>query len=137
MLKPIFTIMPDFGGAYGWRKDNSDNVGVGGNHADTVGWYDDNGISQSLHESFAAWQTEFESAGMRSRNFADFDWVDYHSRGIALAVLLKEELGEHATIIYEKAFEDPCHHDAERREILVGGGVRILSSRESLNPENG
>lgn len=129
--------MPDFGGAYGWRKANGDNASAGGNHADTSGWYDDIGISQSLQESFAAWQTEFESAGMHSRDFADFDWVDYHRRGFALTVLLKEEeLGEQATIIYDKAFEDPCHHDAERREILVGGGVRILPSRERLAKEN-
>ena len=71
MPKPIFTIMPDFGGAYGWRKDNIDNAGVGGSHADTSGWYDDIGISVSLHERFAAWQGEFESAGRSSRDFAD------------------------------------------------------------------
>ncbi|MBL8420175.1 MAG: hypothetical protein JNK92_06010 [Dechloromonas sp.] len=73
MPKPTFTIMPDFGGAYGWRKDNNDNAGVGGSHADTSGWYDDIGISQSLHERFAAWQSEFECAGVHSRDFADFD----------------------------------------------------------------
>lgn len=129
MPKPIFTIMPDFGGAYGWRKDNIDNTGVGGSHADTSGWCDDIGISVSLHERFAAWQAEFESAGMSSRDFADFDWVEFHHRGILLSHQLKAELGEQAVIIYEKAFEDPCHHDAERREILAGGGVRILPSR--------
>jgi len=127
---PIFTIMPDFGGAYGWRKGNNDNAGVGSNHADTVGWYDKTGISQSLHEQFAAWQSEFESAGMANREFADFDWVDYHRRGILLSHLLKAELGEQAVIIYEKAFEDPCHHDAERREILTGGDIRILPRRD-------
>lgn len=32
--KPVFTIMPDFGCAYGRRKDTDESAGVGGNHAD-------------------------------------------------------------------------------------------------------
>lgn len=121
--------MPDFGGAYGWHKDNNDHAGVGGNHADTGGWHNEIGISNSLHEQFAAWQSEFESAGMGSREFVDFDWVDYHRRGISLSHRLKAELGGQAVVIYEKAYEDPCHHDAERREILASGGVKILPGR--------
>jgi hypothetical protein len=131
--KPIYTIMPDFGGTYGWESsdDRPASAGVGGSHADVCAWSGVIGISQSLHDQFAAWQTEFECAGMHSRDFADFDWEDYHHRGISLAHRLKEELGDQAVIIYEKAHEDPCHHDAERREILVGGQVKILPRRES------
>ena len=40
--------------------------------------------------------------------------------------LLKAELGERAIVIYEKAFEDPCRRDAERRVILGDGTVHIL-----------
>jgi len=129
MPKPVFTIMPDFGGAYGWRKDTNDNRGVGGNHADTQGWHDEIAISLSLHESLAAWQDEYECAGISSRDFANFDWVDYHRRGISLSKQLKKEVGEQAFVIYEKAFEDPCHHDAERREILADGTQLIMLSR--------
>jgi hypothetical protein len=69
---------------------------------------------------------------MRSRDFANFDWVDYHRRGISLSHQLKEELGERVVVIYEKAFEDPRHHDAERREILADGTVLIMPSRDRL-----
>lgn len=126
MQTPVFTIMPDFGGAYGWRKDNIDNAGVGGNHADAMGWCDDIGISLSLHEQFAVWQNEFENAACQGQDFAGFDWLDYHHRGIRLSHLLKAELGERAIVIYEKAFEDPCRRDAERRVILGDGTVHIL-----------
>lgn len=132
MPKPVFTIMPDCGGAYGWRKDNNDDGGVGGNHADICGWHHEIQISQSLHEQFASWQMEFESESISSTDFADFDWGDYHRRGILLSHQLKAELGDRAIVIYEKAFEDPCHHDAERREILAGGAVLIMPSRGRL-----
>lgn len=124
--------MPDFGGAYGWKSHDARPAdgGVGANHADVCGWYGDIPISQALHEQFADWQTEFESAGSHDKDFADFDWVDYHRRGISLSHQLKAELGEQAIIIYEKAYEDPCHHDAERREILADGQVQILPRRE-------
>lgn len=131
--KPVFTIMPDFGGAYGWRKDTNDNSGVGGNHAGFLGWHDEIDISLALHKKFAAWQGEYECAGMSSKDFATFDWVDYHRRGISLSHQLKAELGEQAIVIYEKAFEDPCHHDAERREILADGSTLIMPSRDRPN----
>jgi hypothetical protein len=130
---PVFTIMPYFGGAYGWRKtiDRVGWAGVGSNHADTHGWYATPSISDDLQQQFASWQSEFESIGWKDEaEIAQFDWVRYHHLGILLSHRLKDELGEQAIILYEKAYEDPCHHDAERREILTGGLVRILLSRK-------
>lgn len=129
--KPIFTIMPDFGGAYGWVRDDIDQPSVGSCHADDSGWYAEPRVSDSLHKQFAEWQSEFEDFGRLSREEAKyFDWVDYHRRGIALAHRLKAELGDKAIVIYEKAFEDPCHHDAERREILLNSHVRKLPAKK-------
>ena len=133
MTHPVFTIMPDYAGTYGWVKDSDrpEWSGVGGSHADTCGWSHQLRISDELHQKFVAWQIEFESANLSTEdNRKAFDWVDYHRRGIELTKRLKAEVGSKAIVIYEKAYEDPCHQDAERREILEGGTVHILPTRE-------
>lgn len=90
MSKPIFTIMADYGGAYGWHKDDEGRPSVGACHADRYGWYGEPSISDELHQQFAAWQLEFEKTCHLDKNaFADFDWVDFNRRGIMLCHKLK------------------------------------------------
>jgi hypothetical protein len=128
---PTFTIMPDFVGAYGWvsRREEGDH-GVGSCHADDSGWYATPGISAPLQQSFAEWQAVFNRT--RGDFTHDFDWEEFHRRGLALAVLLKIELGNAARIVYEKPFEDPSCDADERREVRIDGSIRKLPSRREL-----
>jgi hypothetical protein len=118
-----YTIMPDYGGAYGWiNREGTDTLGP--NHADTTGWGGDHPISEELQEAFAAWQTEFERATNEwEAGIALLDWPRFHERGMALARRLKAELGDAARIYYEKPCEDPNQRVAERVEILADGTV--------------
>jgi len=124
--------MPDFGGAYAWLKqeDVPLSAGVGGN----VDGYDVSGAGQRLPESLIrdleTWQASFESFDdNQEHGWLAFDWVDFHRRGIALAIRAKQSVGDTATVIYEKAFEDPCHHDAEQREVFADSTIKILPSK--------
>lgn len=118
-----YTIMPDYGGAYGWiNREGTDALGP--NHADTSGWGGDHPISEELQESFAAWQTGFERAQNDwEAGIALLDWPRFHERGMALARRLKAELGDVARIYYEKPVEDPNQRVNERVEILADGTV--------------
>ena len=118
-----YTIMPDYGGAYGWiNREGTDTLGP--NHADTTGWGGDHPISEELQEAFAAWQTEFERATNEwEAGIALLDWPRFHERGMALARRLKAELGDAARIYYEKPCEDPNQRINERVEILADGTV--------------
>lgn len=121
--KVRYTIMPDYGGAYGWiNREGTDALGP--NHADTCGWGGDHPISDELQAAFAAWQTEFECAPMdHEAGIAILDWVRYHARGIALTNRLKAELGDAASVYYEKPVEDPNQRLHERVEVLLDGSV--------------
>ena len=140
--KPMqtITIMPDHGGAYAWLR--ADDVppwyGVGGNIAGFGGWGGDQPISDDLEEAFITWQSEFESyawvetespAGSR---YSRFDWASFHARGLELVTRLKAELGDSATVIYEKPCEDIGCDVNERTEVLAGGGLKPLPSRKEL-----
>ncbi len=118
-----YTIMPDYGGAYGWvNREGTDALGP--NHADSSGWGGDHSISEELQEAFAAWQTEFERAPHEwEAGIALLDWPRFHERGMALARQLKAELGDAAWVYYEKPVEDPNQRVNERVEILAGGAV--------------
>jgi len=134
----IYTIMPDYGQAYGWRKppDSPPWAGVGENVAGFGGWGGDPPISSDLENAFKTWQGEFESHawhGSADKDcYADFDWASFHARGLDLTIRLKAELGDAAVVIYEKPFEDPNRNDHERTEIRAGGQPRLLPSRKEI-----
>lgn len=118
-----YTIMPDYGGAYGWINREGTDV-LGPNHADTSGWGGDHPISDELQADFAAWQMEFETAPMDGdAGIVLLNWSRFHDRGMALAGRLKAELGDAARIYYEKPVEDPNQRVHERVEILADGSV--------------
>lgn len=121
--KVRYTIMPDFGGAYGWvNREGTDSLGP--NHADTCCWGGDHPISDELQADFASWQTKFESAQIVwGVGIALLDWPGFHERGLALARRLKAELGDAARIYYEKPIEDPNRRAHERVELLADGSV--------------
>ena len=118
-LKPIFTIMPDFGYAFSWTK--SDGVEATGG-VGSWGWKGDaaKNISGRLIQDFIDWQDVFENEGWTYANpNAKINWDAFHARGIQLARRLKAEVGDQARVVYEKPCEDPNHQNSERREILA------------------
>ena len=117
---PIFyTIMPDFGEAYGWiNYDGTDALGgndnEGGEHR----------MSDELQAEFAAWQAEFEESAMDWWDISVLlDWRRFHERGMALTRRLKAEWGDAVRVFYEKPTEDPNQRANERVEILADGRV--------------
>lgn len=113
-----YTIMPDYGGAYGWiNRDGSDTLGP--NHADHSAWGGDHAITDELHAAFAAWQAEFESAPFDLDQVANsIDWRRFHERGMELARRLKAELGNAAAVFYVKPLEDPNYLWMHRVEVV-------------------
>jgi hypothetical protein len=137
--KIIYTIMPDFGGAYGWTiEDGDENTGVGVNHAGYYGWEGEHSISESLQKAFAEWQLIFDKDDSLWQNShqSSFDWDSFHATGLKLCFLLKQELGDDVRIIYEKPFEDPNREQHERLEILLDGNVLELPNRNALSIES-
>lgn len=133
--KVTYTIMPDFGGAYGWimRGDDDRSKGLGGCHASGGDWSGEHSISVDLQMAFAEWQGLFESSGYDDQLGDDqFDWPSFHARGIELSRRAKAEIGDAARIVYEKPMEDPHYRSEERREVLVDGSLRLLESRAQL-----
>ena len=59
--KPVYTVMPDFGGAYLWFKAELSCPGVGGAVGDSSDRIGDHAISEKLHKALAAWHAKFDS----------------------------------------------------------------------------
>lgn len=136
--KTIYTIMPDYGGAYGWIiRDGDETHGVGPNHADTTGWYGDHPISDELQRDFREWQIRFEREVAPWRQGhplydLSFNWAWFHARGLELCRRLKQELGDVVRIVYIKASEDPDSDVEHRREILLDGSLKLLPTLAEL-----
>ncbi|ECO4385995.1 hypothetical protein FYE47_03025 [Salmonella enterica] len=110
-----YTVMPDYGGAYLWGKKTRIMSGVGGNIASSrLNDYDDiyHEISPQLSKRFSLWQTEFERADMDEQGRLKTNWDIFHAEGMTLAVDLKYEVDNSATVFYTKPRED---YDAEDR----------------------
>lgn len=120
-LKVRYTIMPEYGGAYGWiNRDGADTLGP--NHADHAGWGGDHAITDGLHEDFAVWQAEFERARFDLDHVANsIDWRAFHERGMDLTRRLKAELGNAAEVFYVKPLEDPNYLWMHRVEVMDDG----------------
>lgn len=131
--KIIYNILPEFGGAYGWMKSNGkERSGVGPCVASSSGWYGDHPISQELEDQFFEWQTKFEREVSVWGNDEAFDWSTFHKLGLELCVRLKQEVGDVARIIYQKASEDPnCDFD-NRLEVFENGSYLVLKNRREL-----
>ena len=142
---PTLTIMADFGMGPLWLNwIGDDNIGVGGSCCDSVGRCGGHPMSDALFEAFNAWIAEFGAAPWSEGSLIDPDdpnsdylvrprmilnWPDFHTRGLALAKRLKDEVGAAFRVIYEKPAEDPAHDDHERCEVLDDGSVVLLPPR--------
>lgn len=129
-----YTIMPDYGGAYGWINRNGPEDALGPNHADTCGWSGDHPISDELQAGFSEWQKDFESGTWEQKGRSIFDWPRFHENGMALARRLKAELGDAARIYYEKPMEDPNRRIQERLELLSDGSIVECFSERLKSP---
>ena len=114
-MKPdkTITIMADFGfGPYAWLKDvcdKSDYVGI--NIANLKTGMTILKISKKLEAGFARWINEFERNALDN---PDFPWSSFNKEGVFLSGRLKEEIGNAASVVYVKPFEDPNHEMAEK-----------------------
>jgi hypothetical protein len=114
--RKVITIMADIGnGPYAWLNDPADErSGVGGNIADAVcGFGGDLPVSTDLERGFAEWVMFFEHC----YDQPDFDWPEFHARGMALTRRLHSEIGDSFRVFYEKPFEDPSHDMDSRIEV--------------------
>lgn len=93
--------------------------GVGGNLCDGTYWHESYPMSEELWRQFSYWAIAFD----RTRFDGDcvdpngWDWPAFHERGLYLAKLLKEEVGDAYQVIYVKPWEDPDREQDERTEI--------------------
>ncbi|MHC9247750.1 hypothetical protein [Aeromonas jandaei] len=85
-------------------------------------------MSEELWRQFSYWTIAFD----RTRFEGDcvdpngWDWPAFHERGLYLAKLLKEEVGDAYQVIYVKPWEDPYREQDERTEILTKGRILRL-----------
>lgn len=133
---PALTVMVDYGSApFLWLADQTDTVGVGENFGNATFWDASLPLSEGLWRRFADWAIEYDLTAFYSDAFdaSGWDWIGFHARGLRLARLLKDEVGDAYRVIYDKPFEDPNHRIDERREIVADGSlVPIAVSRDAF-----
>lgn len=126
--RPIYIIMPDFGGAWAWLKNDGgiNKVGVGGNIAmgGTGGWPKSVSIPDDLETAFVCWQAEFEKCNRFGKTKPGFSWENFHTHGIALCQKLKAVLGDDVRVCYESPAEEGTQKHM-RQEILQDGTIKI------------
>lgn len=122
-----YTIMPDYGDAYGWINDQGGDA-LGPCHADCIAWAGLHPIPDELHHEFVKWHATFAQAKGVSgfSSMLALDWAAFHAQGLLLTRRLKRELGDSVRVFYQKPYEDPNVHLHERREILDDGTVLEL-----------
>lgn len=75
----MITIMPERMGGYAWLKQEDDGTTYVGVGLSQSGYK----VSDELANEFAQWRGQWE--GAMDREDANFDWDDFHRRGLALA----------------------------------------------------
>lgn len=89
-------------------------------------------MSEDLWRDFAGWSIAFDRTAFYLPSFdpQGWDWERFHARGLALAIRLKQEVGDAYRVVYQKPSEDPDHMTDERLEIQTdGSSVKIPSWR--------
>lgn len=130
--------MVDYGMApFLWHVDAPNQSGIGGNICDGTGWDESCPMSEGLWRKFADWAVAFDRTRFYSDDFdaGDWDWLEFHARGIHLARWLKEEVGKKYRVVYDKPCEDPNHRIDEKREILADGELVPLPMPKGAFPE--
>lgn len=133
--RKVYTLFLDTGtDTWLWMKDaNDEAIYIG----EAVGvyrhWFGKHKISNQLEHDATTWLLEFEKANLYNmENAQNFNWTNFHTRGLALAKRLKRELGDEADVRYIKASEDPSYNRKEMFEVTKESTVlatRKLSAR--------
>lgn len=121
--------MVDYGNApFLWLVDSPGVHGIGPNICDGTYWDESYPMSEALWEKFAEWAIQFDRTAFYSDNYnsEEWDWVEFHTRGLQLARWLKEDAGNAYHVVYLKPSEDPNHSIDERTEILGDGTLLPL-----------
>ncbi len=127
----VLSVMVDYGNApFLWLVDAPDQAGIGGNICDGTGWDQSCLMSEGLWRKFADWAISFDQTRFYSDDFdaSDWDWLEFHVRGVQLARWLKEEVEEQYRVVYVKPCEDLNYRINERTEILPDGILVPLPS---------
>jgi len=135
---PVLTVMVVYGMApFLWLVDAPDKGGIGGNVCDSSGFDDWCPMSEGLWRKFADWAIAFDRTQFYSDDFDtnDWDWLEFHARGIHLTRWLKEEVGEKYRVVYYKPCEDPNHRIDEKREIQADGELVPILMPSGAFPE--
>lgn len=116
--------MADVGTApWAWMKEVSDMTSyVGGNCADSSGWFGQHIISAKLEADFIDWALSFEIESLN--DFVATDWAVFHDQGHALCHRLKQELVDAAQVCYVKPSEDPSKDYKSGIEFLIDGNTK-------------
>jgi hypothetical protein len=104
--RSVFTLMPDFGGAWGWLRDDPSSGGshVGPCVAEGTFCPDEFNVPPMLVQNINDWQTVFE----RGAFDPSFDWKSFHERGVELARRLCVWVPDEFAIRYHVCHEDPA-----------------------------
>ena len=118
---PKLTVMADYGNApFLWLADSPDMRGIGGNLCDGVGWDESFPMSEDLWRKFADWVISFDKTRFDLSGYAEgWNWEGFHNRGLLLAQLLKNEVGDRYRVVYEKPWEDVASREEPGIEIQV------------------
>lgn len=132
-MTTFITIMPEFGGAWGWIREPGAK-GVGSCFASDDWWGEDQELPSDLLYHFKKWQTVFEALALDQPEM--INWPVFHERGLELCRELREYLSTDIRLFYEKPWEDPdCDTDEKGQqwlsEIMPDGKIRIVPDDET------
>ncbi len=137
---PILTVMVDYGNApFLWVKHRAEIGGVGPNLCDGSFWDESFPISECLWRKFADWAIEFDSTCFDESGFSEgWDWSSYHSHGLELSRLLKNEVRDRYRVVYQKPYEDVASRSESGIEVELVADSPLSRGRKhpSFRPEN-
>jgi len=105
--KRYFVVYADYGGAWGWLRDDERTVRCNEFVDDVVDarsnvWLNTN-IGKSLIDELYEWQSNFERNSLYNPNF---DWEIFNKQGVKLTENLKQQIGHlFDDVVYEVPFE--------------------------------
>ena len=137
---PKLTVMADYGNApFLWLADSPDMRGTGGNLCDGVGWDESFPMSEDLWRKFADWAISFDKTRFDLSGYAEgWNWEGFHNRGLLLAQLLKNEVGDRYRVVYEKPWEDVASRNELGVEVQLARASTISRGRKhpAYRPKN-
>ena len=125
---PTYTIQAGLNGGYAWVRFAGDKQpGIGQLcarviHGERLTWRSPHLISAALDADFAVWQQSYEQEIQLGGGLAEGMTTRFQARGFALAMRLKDELGNAVAVRYRSPGLDPAKvgPSGSTTEIFVG-----------------